>query len=106
MSTLDFGNETIIKSTFATVQSGAFSGDGQLSLTATRLCFEASNKIFEMGPYEIDLADIHKVEKCWGTGGGVLPVTADAIKIELNNDKHYKFMVADSEAWINLLLPK
>jgi hypothetical protein len=56
-----------------------------------------------MGPYEIALTDIEKVEKCWGTGGGILPVTADAIKIELNNHKSYKFMVADSEAWIELL---
>ncbi|MCL1066743.1 GRAM domain-containing protein [Shewanella olleyana] len=103
MSAIDFGHETIIKSSFATAQNGAFSGDGKLSLTESRLCFEASNKIFEMGPYEIALNKIEKVEKCWGTGGGILPVTADAIKIELNNHKSYKFMVADSEAWIELL---
>ncbi|WP_144212574.1 PH domain-containing protein [Shewanella donghaensis] len=103
MGTINLDNETVIKSTFATAQNGAFSGDGQLSLTQSRLYFEASNKIFEMGPYEINLTDIIKVEKCWGTGGGVLPITADAITIELSNDKHYKFMVADSEVWIKLL---
>lgn len=103
MGSINLDNETVIKSTFATAQNGAFSGDGQLSLTQSRLCFEAFNKIFEMGPYEISLQEISKVEKCWGTGGGVLPITADAIKIELKNHQSYKFMVADSDEWRELL---
>ncbi|MDO6620499.1 MULTISPECIES: GRAM domain-containing protein [unclassified Shewanella] len=103
MGSINLANETVIKSTFATAQNGAFSGDGQLYLTETRLCFEAFNKIFEMGPYEIDLEDIVSVEKCWGTGGGVLPLTADAIKVELKNHQSYKFMVADSAEWLERL---
>ncbi|MCE9685473.1 hypothetical protein LZP73_04475 [Shewanella sp. AS16] len=93
----------IIKSTLASVQQGGARADGSLQLTATTLDFSAFNKQFGLGPYSIALAAIAEVTKCWGKGGGILPVTSDGIEITLKDGRSYQFILANPDDWIALL---
>lgn len=70
-----------IKSATATVQNGVAKADGKLSVTTSSIHFEPYNKEFGLGPYELDRNAVVKVSKCWGKGGGILPVTSDGIEL-------------------------
>ncbi|MFB2780260.1 hypothetical protein ACE017_13945 [Shewanella mangrovisoli] len=95
--------ESLIKSAIATVQNGVARADGQLSVTEQMVCFSPYNKTLGLGPYQLQRKDIAKVESCWGKGGGILPVTSDAIKITLIDGSVYQFILASPQEWLNLL---
>ncbi|EGM69539.1 hypothetical protein [Shewanella sp. HN-41] len=95
--------EAPIKSSVATSQNGVARADGKLSVTEHLICFSPYNKTLGLGPYELQRKDIAKVEQCWGKGGGILPVTSDAIKITLVDGSVYQFILASPQEWVNLL---
>jgi hypothetical protein len=95
--------ETLIKSSFASVQIGAVRSDGKLWLTSTALHFDAFNRQFGFGPYEIALSAISQVEKCWGKGAGMMPMTCDGIEITHKDGRVFQFIVANPDEWLGLL---
>ncbi|MFB2682001.1 hypothetical protein [Shewanella mangrovisoli] len=95
--------ENLIRSTIATAQDGVARADGQLIVTEQLVCFSPYNKTLGLGPYQLQRKDIAKVESCWGKGGGILPVTSDAIKITLIDGCEYQFILASPQEWLNLL---
>ncbi|MCL1121279.1 hypothetical protein N7V09_14885 [Shewanella seohaensis] len=95
--------ENLIRSAIATAQDGVARADGQLTVTDQMVCFSPYNKTLGLGPYQLQRKDIAKVESCWGKGGGILPVTSDAIKITLDDGSVYQFILANSQEWLNLL---
>jgi len=95
--------ENPIKSAVATSQNGVARADGKLIVTKKLIRFSPYNKALGLGPYEFERSDIAKVEQCWGKGGGILPVTSDAIKITLVDGCVYQFILANPQEWISLL---
>ncbi|QSX38262.1 hypothetical protein [Shewanella sedimentimangrovi] len=92
-----------IKSTVAAVQNGVARADGKLSLTVSDLSFVPYNTQLGLGPYSIPRGEITKVEKCLGKGGGIMPVTRDALRITLDGGKQFEFILANPEDWLALL---
>ncbi|OHU88048.1 MULTISPECIES: hypothetical protein [Pseudoalteromonas] len=92
-----------IKSTHASIQQGVAKADGTLSISAQTLTFEPFNHERGLGPYTIERAKIVKVEKCTGTGGGILPITHSAIRVILDDNHSYEFILANSELWLETL---
>ncbi|WP_194866566.1 hypothetical protein [Pseudoalteromonas sp. PPB1] len=72
-------NKTPTSVSLATIQNGVARSDGKLSATKDVLIFEPLNKKFGLGPYYIERSAISKIERCYGKGVGILPVTTDAI---------------------------
>ncbi|EKE77809.1 hypothetical protein [Gallaecimonas xiamenensis] len=96
----------IIKSSPATVQDGVAKADGKLSLTDSEVAFFPFNDQFGLGPYRFQRSEIASVVKCLGKGGGIIPITTDAIRITLLNELRYEFIVAEAEEWIAALEEK
>ena len=94
----------LIKSSIATVQNGVARADGKLQLTETEVIFEPFNQLFGLGPYKFKCSEIASVGKCLGKGGGIIPLTTEAIRITLFNKQVYQFMIAQPEMWIDLLV--
>ncbi|OZG72658.1 hypothetical protein BTA51_14100 [Hahella sp. CCB-MM4] len=92
-----------LKESTATIQNGVARADGKLCVTESHIHFEPYNKEFGLGPYELERKTVSKVEKCWGKGGGILPITSEAIKITLIDGTEYQFILANPEEWISLL---
>lgn len=97
--------QTVIKSSNATVQNGVARADGKFWVTESDIHFEPYNTEFGLGPYKLDRQSVSKVEKCVAMGGGFIPVTTDAIKITLSDDHSYKFILAFADEWLELLRP-
>ncbi|WP_341503191.1 hypothetical protein [Gallaecimonas sp. GXIMD4217] len=95
--------ETIEASSHVSVQKGAVRADGKLWLTAGSLHFEPFNKQLGLGPYALARAAIIRAERCWGKGGGVLPLTSEGIEIELDDGSRYQFIVSEPDSWLALL---
>ncbi|WP_309304487.1 hypothetical protein [Shewanella sp. FJAT-52076] len=91
------------KSATAAVQRGVARADGRLSLADSTLTFTPYNSQFGLGPYQLAVTDIAKVEKCLGKGGGILPVTRDALRITLSGGDSYEFILANPDDWIAAL---
>ncbi|MFV0597451.1 hypothetical protein [Shewanella sp.] len=96
--------ESLIKSAIAMAQEGVARADGQLSVTEQMVCFSPYNKTLGLGPYKLQRKNIAKVEPYWGKGGGILPVTSDAIKITLDDGSAYQFILANPQEWLSLLV--
>ncbi|GAA3555125.1 hypothetical protein [Marinobacter xestospongiae] len=92
-----------IKSATATVQNGVAKADGKFSVTTSSIHFEPYNKEFGLGPYKLDRNAVVEVKKCWGKGGGILPVTSDGIELTLEDGSAYQFIVANPDDWLALL---
>ncbi|ABL99316.1 hypothetical protein SHAM105786_03925 [Shewanella amazonensis] len=95
--------DSILKSATAAVQRGVARADGKLCLTSSSLEFTPYNTQFGLGPYQLSRTEIAKAEKCLGKGGGILPVTRDALRISLRGGDSYEFIVANPEDWIAAL---
>ncbi|MCE0558441.1 hypothetical protein [Motilimonas sp. E26] len=93
----------IIKSSVATVQVGVAKADGKLLLTDSVVIFEPYNQQFGLGPYQFKRNEITSVTKCLGKGGGILPITTDAIRITLSSGQVYELIISDPEQWISEL---
>ncbi|MCG9696777.1 hypothetical protein [Shewanella sp. Isolate11] len=91
------------KTSQASFQKGAIRVDGRLTKTREQLCFEAHDPKSYYGPYQLLLSDIVKIKSCWGKGAGILPITPNGVEVTMENGEHYQFIVADNQAWINLL---
>ncbi|MCL2920235.1 hypothetical protein [Shewanella litorisediminis] len=91
------------KSATAAVQRGVARADGKLSLADSTLTFTPYNSQFGLGPYQLAVTDIARVEKCLGKGGGLLPVTRDALRITLSGGDSYEFILANPDDWIAAL---
>ncbi len=87
----------------ATVQVGVARADGTLSLTDSEVIFEPFNQQFGLGPYAFKRSDIASVTPCLGKGGGIIPLTTDAIRIRLANAQVYEFIIAEPKRWIERL---
>ncbi|WP_406667502.1 hypothetical protein [Gallaecimonas sp. GXIMD1310] len=92
-----------IKSTTATLQVGVAKADGKLALTTDEVLFSPYNQQLGLGPYRFARSAINAVSKCLGKGGGLLPVTTDAIRVTLSNGQVYEFIVAEPEQWLTAL---
>ncbi|MBR9875925.1 hypothetical protein L3V31_15500 [Vibrio sp. J1-1] len=90
----------IIKSSTATIQVGVARADGKLSLTETKIIFEPYSQKLALGPYILKRDEIVSVEKCIGKGAGIMPVTSDAIRITLSDERAYEFIIAEPNQWI------
>ena len=90
-----------IKSAVATIQVGAVKSDGDLMLTDTEVIFEPFNLQFGLGPYRFERNSIASVSKCLGKGGGVIPISCDAMRISLSNKQVFEFIIASPEQWIS-----
>lgn len=99
-SSQSISSEQQLKSATAAVQRGVARADGKLHLTASRLEFTPYNTQFGLGPYSFERGQIAGVEKCLGKGGGILPVTTDALRISLTSGDSYEFILANPEEWI------
>ncbi len=88
-------------SSFAILQLGVAKVDGKLSLTDTEISFVPFNSQLGLGPYLFKCADIVSVEKAVGKGGGVIPVSTDAIRFTLSDEITYEFIIANPEQWVD-----
>ncbi len=95
--------ETIIKSSVTTIQNGVARADGKLYVTENSINFDPYNKKLGLGPYELKRRDVSKVGKCLGKGGGIVPVTSDAIQITLVDGSEYQFILSNPKEWLSLL---
>ncbi|WKE64794.1 hypothetical protein PVT67_14140 [Gallaecimonas kandeliae] len=95
--------EKMMRSSVATVQLGVARADGKLSLTDSDVSFVPFNEQFGLGPYRFKRDEIKSVAKCLGKGGGIMPVTTDAIRVTLSDESCYEFIVAEAEQWIEAL---
>ncbi|RZG14752.1 hypothetical protein EXT47_12650 [Pseudoalteromonas sp. CO342X] len=87
-------------SSMATVHCGVARADGRLWATAGTLHFTPFNTLLGLGPYQIDIADVIKVEPCLGKGAGLLPITAQAIQITLKSNQTFQFILSEPESWV------
>ncbi|MBR8845740.1 MULTISPECIES: hypothetical protein [Pseudoalteromonas] len=87
-------------SSMATVQCGVARADGRLWATADTLHFTPFNTLLGLGPYQIDIVDVIKVEQCLGKGAGLLPLTTQAIQITLKSNQTFKFILSEPESWV------
>ncbi len=92
--------DELIKSSLATVQMGVAKADGKLSLTTTALSFVPFNAQLGLGPYHFQRDTIISVEQAVGKGGGILPLTTDAIRITLSDASTYEFIIAMPAQWL------
>ncbi|WP_319554072.1 hypothetical protein [Vibrio sp.] len=90
----------IIKSSVATIQVGVARADGKLSLTDAEVIFEPYNQKIALGPYILQRDEIVSVEKCIGKGAGLMPVTNDAIRITLSDERTFEFIIAEPNQWV------
>ncbi len=95
-----------LKSATASIQKGVARADGKLYFTGDKLIFEPFNQQFGLGPYAISCDEIVSVEPCQGRGGGLIPVTRDAMRITLSDAMTYEFILQDPTGWIDLLHAK
>ncbi|MCE2572955.1 hypothetical protein [Motilimonas eburnea] len=95
---------TIIKSTIATVQQGVARADGKLVLTGDEVRFTPFNQQLGLGPYVFKPEQISTVTRCLGKGGGIIPITTDAIRVTLVDQQVYEFIVAEPDSWITALV--
>ncbi|MFO6425065.1 hypothetical protein [Motilimonas sp. KMU-193] len=93
----------MVKSGFASVQQGVARADGKLVLTGEEVRFTPFNQQFGLGPYVFKPQQISTVTRCLGKGGGIIPITTDAIRITLDNQQVYEFIVAEPDSWITAL---
>ncbi len=93
-------SEKIIKSSVATMQVGVARADGKLSLTNLEVIFEPYNRKLAFGPYLLKRDEIVSVERCIGKGAGIMPVTSDAIRITLSDERVFEFIIAEPHQWI------
>jgi hypothetical protein len=97
----------VIRSSVATAQVGVARADGKLSLTDSEVTFVPFNEQFGLGPYRFKRNEITSVVKCFGKGGGIIPVTTDAIRVTLSNEFYYEFyyefIVIEAGEWIEAL---
>jgi|TARA_Y100000588_G_C13971798_1_gene803300 hypothetical protein len=98
----DMHAHTVIESA-ATIQSGVAKADGKLVVTEQDIVFEPFNKELGLGPYTFSRAQINNVGKCSGKGAGILPITADGIRITLNNNDIFEFILANPDEWLSVL---
>lgn len=94
---------SMYKSSIAAIQNGVARADGKLEVSESEIRFVPFNQTLGLGPYCIERQQIRCVERTVGKGGGLLPVTKDAIKITLQNNKVYEFILASPEEWITIL---
>lgn len=92
----------IIKSSVATIQVGVARADGKLSLTDSEVIFEPYNQKLAFGPYILKRDEIVSVEKCIGKGAGIMPITSDAIRIMLSDERAFEFIIAEPNQWIEV----
>lgn len=92
------------RSATVTAQKGAIRCDGRLSKTRYHLQFEPFDTSAIIGPTSLALADVVKVDTCWGKGAGILPITPDGIEVTLKDGSQYQFIVGDPQQWTALLL--
>ncbi|QSX32306.1 hypothetical protein JYB87_11020 [Shewanella avicenniae] len=93
----------VIQTARATIQRGAAHADGQLTLTATELCFAPYNQQFGLGPYRIARNTIDRIEASSAKAAGILPISTDAIRIRLQDGQVYELILANTAQWINAL---
>ncbi|ANQ17030.1 hypothetical protein [Vibrio natriegens] len=93
----------IIKSAAATIQVGVARADGKLSLTDTEVIFKPYNQKLAFGPYILKRDEIVSVEKCIGKGAGIMPVTSEAIRITLSDQRAFEFVIAEPNHWLAAL---
>lgn len=92
-----------VKESMATVQSGVAKADGKLLVTEQDIVFEPFNKELGLGPYTFSRSQINNIDKCSGKGAGILPITADGIRITLNNHDVFEFILANPDEWLSVL---
>ncbi len=93
-------SEETIKSSAATIQVGVARADGKLSLTPSKVIFKPYGQKLALGPYILKCDEITSVKKCIGKGAGIMPVTCDAIRITLSDERVFEFIIAEPEQWI------
>ncbi|WP_105258951.1 hypothetical protein [Pseudoalteromonas sp. T1lg88] len=94
---------SILKSANATAQCGVARADGELVLTETQLQFSPFNETFGLGPYAFSRSSIATVQSTSAKGGGVIPLSSEAIKITLINGQAYEFILANPQQWLDSL---
>lgn len=97
--------QQVQKKVLATAQQGAAHCDGYLSVSAIELHFAPFNQAYGLGPYHLKRNDIIKVEVASGKGGGFIPLMTEAIRITMADSREYRFILAESERWLELLQP-
>lgn len=95
--------QAVIKSANATVQNGVARADGELQLTSAEVRFMPFNQSFGLGPYTLLRRDIASVQHAKAKGGGILPLSSDAIKITDKDGKAYEFILANPDVWLTAL---
>ncbi|MBD1584171.1 hypothetical protein [Pseudoalteromonas sp. S16_S37] len=95
--------EQIILSSSATNQVGAAKCDGTLSITNDHLEFKPINTQINLGTIKIERSEIVSAKSCLATGGGIIPISTDAIKVTLKNKKQYEFILTNKEIWLQHL---
>lgn len=85
------------------MQNGVARIDGEIFLTVDEISFQPFKGHVDTGTHIIKRKDIASIEKCIGKGGGVIPLTSDAIRIKLFNHKIYEFVLANPDDWIDAL---
>ena len=96
-------SQTVLRSANAAVQNGVARADGTLKLTDTDLCFTPFNDKFGLGPYTLSRSEITTSDCTSVKAGGIMPLSQDALRITLNSGKHYEFILANVDQWIDLL---
>ena len=86
-------NEQIIKQGAANLQKGIETVGGKLYLTNRRLVFEAHKINIQGGNTEIELPNIHSLEKCWTKFLGFIPMMPNSLAVYTKSGKEYRFVL-------------
>ena len=93
----------ILKSLTVTLQKGVVHADGELVITEDSFHFTPYNQSFAPGPYKFPKADIASVEGTTARGGGLIPLSQEAVRITLKDGQCFEFILADPNKLIEVL---
>lgn len=93
----------ILKSLTVTLQKGVVHADGELVITEDSFQFTPYNQSMAPGPYKFPKGEIVSVEGTTARGGGLIPLSQEAVRITLNDGQSFEFILADPKKLIEVL---
>ena len=93
----------ILKSLTVTLQKGVAHADGELVITEDSFQFTPYNQRLAPGPYTFPKANIASVEGTSARGGGIIPLSQEAVRITLDDGQTFEFILADPASLIEVL---
>jgi hypothetical protein len=93
--------ESVIREAPANLQRGIETVGGRLSLTTTRLVFEAHALNVQRGATEIELSAVKSANPCWTRFLGLIPLVPNSLAVTTKDGTEYRFVLFKRAAWRN-----